>query len=204
MKKLYTLISLLFLLSSIRSSAIVCDSLTASFSDSLSADGSTHYFSNLSTVAYTATYSWSFGDGTTSTAFNPVHTYTTAGVYTIILNVIWTDGSEMCTDSGTFVGYFLGSDADTLSGNISFDGSAPSDTSSFFVRLITYDSALGILTAVDSTYSINTAPAYLPIPFTMFLRATTEQSQYYFLLSRVQRVTYLLMILQVHIGVMPG
>jgi glucose/arabinose dehydrogenase len=33
------------------------------------------------------TYSWSFGDGTTSTAANPSHTYTVAGQYTVRLTV---------------------------------------------------------------------------------------------------------------------
>ncbi len=33
----------------------------------------------------TVTYSWDFGDGNTSTAFTPVHTYSTAGVYTVQL-----------------------------------------------------------------------------------------------------------------------
>jgi len=36
-------------------------------------------------------YSWTFGDGTTSTAQNPSHTYTTAGTYSATLTV--TDGS---------------------------------------------------------------------------------------------------------------
>ena len=35
----------------------------------------------------TSTYQWNFGDGTTSTAQNPFHTYTTAGNYTVTLEV---------------------------------------------------------------------------------------------------------------------
>jgi len=34
-----------------------------------------------------ASWSWDFGDGTTSTAQNPVHTYTAAGTYTVSLSV---------------------------------------------------------------------------------------------------------------------
>src|SRR5439155_7831443 len=33
------------------------------------------------------TYGWNFGDGTTSTAANPSHTYTTTGIFTAILTV---------------------------------------------------------------------------------------------------------------------
>jgi gliding motility-associated-like protein len=42
-------------------------------------------FTNISTVTGTASYLWDFGDGTTSTAVNPQHTYTTAGTYTVRL-----------------------------------------------------------------------------------------------------------------------
>ena len=39
-----------------------------------------------------ASYSWSFGDGGTSTAANPTHTYSAAGTYTATLSVIQFDG----------------------------------------------------------------------------------------------------------------
>src|SRR5690606_36641451 len=35
----------------------------------------------------TQTYSWDFGDGTVSAAFNPSHTYTNPGTYIIMLAV---------------------------------------------------------------------------------------------------------------------
>jgi bacillolysin len=41
-------------------------------------------------------YSWNFGDGTTSTSANPTHAYTTAGTYTATLTVTDNDGA---TDS---------------------------------------------------------------------------------------------------------
>ncbi len=52
----------------------LCDINGTSFSPSSSATISTGYL---------ASYSWNFGDGGTSNASNPVHTYTTAGVYTV-------------------------------------------------------------------------------------------------------------------------
>lgn len=44
-------------------------------------------FQNLSTDAGSLTYQWSFGDGATSTALNPAHSYITAGTYSVILIV---------------------------------------------------------------------------------------------------------------------
>ncbi|MBC8046120.1 MAG: PKD domain-containing protein [Fimbriimonadaceae bacterium] len=49
-----------------------CDSLTATFSDA-------------STVFPTTDYLWLFGDGTSSTELNPIHTYTTPGSYLVQL-----------------------------------------------------------------------------------------------------------------------
>jgi PKD repeat protein len=43
---------------------------------------------------------WNFGDDSTSTATNPVHTYNTAGSYTVSLNVFGPLGSNTLTRSG--------------------------------------------------------------------------------------------------------
>jgi gliding motility-associated-like protein len=53
---------------------------------------------NIVTVDGIAGYVWNFGDGFTSTAASPVHTYNTAGVYNITLAVTTNGG---CTDSVT-------------------------------------------------------------------------------------------------------
>lgn len=45
-------------------------------------------------------WSWTFGDGGTSTAQNPSHTYTAAGAYTVSLTVINADGSDTLTRNG--------------------------------------------------------------------------------------------------------
>ncbi len=47
-------------------------------------------------------YNWDFGDGNTSTATNPVHSYTADGIYTIKLHVTDQYG---CTDSITYPDY---------------------------------------------------------------------------------------------------
>jgi PKD repeat protein len=44
-----------------------------------------------------ASYSWNFGDGTTSTARGPSHTYAAAGTYSVSLQVIAPDGSQAGT-----------------------------------------------------------------------------------------------------------
>ncbi|MEJ2591276.1 MAG: PKD domain-containing protein [Candidatus Thiodiazotropha sp.] len=41
-----------------------------------------------------SSYSWSFGDGATSNQANPTHTYSTAGVYNVILNVTDNNGDS--------------------------------------------------------------------------------------------------------------
>lgn len=55
-------------------------------------------FSNNSSAS--SNFSWNFGDGNTSTAANPTHTYTTAGTYTVSLTV----SSNACgSDNSTVV-----------------------------------------------------------------------------------------------------
>jgi len=57
------------------------DGLTVSFTDqSVDADGTI------------SSWSWSFGDGTTSTAQHPVHTYTVGGMFTVLLTVTDNEG----------------------------------------------------------------------------------------------------------------
>jgi len=51
-------------------------------------------FTNNSTGAGTLTYTWDFGDGTTSAAKSPAHTYTAKGTYTVTLT---TNSTAGCT-----------------------------------------------------------------------------------------------------------
>ena len=63
---------------------------TASFSASVS--NMTASFSNTSQNA--SSNLWDFGDGTTSSSTNPSHTYSSAGTYTVVLEVSNADGSD--------------------------------------------------------------------------------------------------------------
>jgi PKD repeat protein len=54
-------------------------------------------FTNESTGSYTETL-WHFGDGVTSTLESPTHTYTSAGTYTVTLDVSGPGGSDMLTE----------------------------------------------------------------------------------------------------------
>jgi PKD repeat protein len=48
---------------------------------------------------------WDFGDGTSSTARNPVHTYLVPGRYTVSLSVTRPGGTATCTRPGMFLAY---------------------------------------------------------------------------------------------------
>lgn len=62
-------------------------------------------FTNTSTsTGGFAGYYWTFGDGDTSTATSPVHTFVDTGTYTVKLAVVDTNG---CRDTATYVGYII-------------------------------------------------------------------------------------------------
>ena len=56
---------------------------------------STVSFSNTSTNA--TSYSWDFGDGSSSTSFNPSHTYTAGGAFSVILTATNAAGNNQIT-----------------------------------------------------------------------------------------------------------
>lgn len=71
-----------------------CDTTPPVAKFNLTSDTLTVTFNNLSS-AYSNYWLWDFGDGNTDTTFNPVHTYDSAGVYTVTL-VAWYNG---CNDT---------------------------------------------------------------------------------------------------------
>ncbi|XZF15101.1 PKD domain-containing protein [Chitinophagaceae bacterium MMS25-I14] len=95
-----------------------CAGHTASFTTLVS--GSTVYFYNTvaSFAGQTTALSWSFGDGTSGSGSNPVHTYASSGVHTVKLIVAWTDsvnGNVACRD--TVLGYVITSQTNNCSGH---------------------------------------------------------------------------------------
>ena len=58
-------------------------------------------FTDASTGTRITTWSWTFGDGGTSTARNPAHIYATAGTYTVTLKVTNAAGSARTTQTVT-------------------------------------------------------------------------------------------------------
>lgn len=97
--------------------------------DTLTFQFNGNYYSFADSNAVGTSYLWDFGDGTTSTDQNPIHTYATGGIYTVLLTVTGEDG---CTATGVIsvftdfngfpecIGYVLYTQTDTLS----FDFSA--------------------------------------------------------------------------------
>lgn len=72
--------------------------VTAGFT--FTVNGSAVSFVNTSTGNGVLTYLWNFGDGSTSTAQNPVHTYTAAGTYVVTLTVTNTlSNGTTCTQT---------------------------------------------------------------------------------------------------------
>ncbi len=79
----------------------ISNGVTANFSNSSPSACNapiTISFQNSSTGTGTLSYQWSFGDGGTSTATNPTHTYLTAGTYSVRLITISSAG---CRDTIT-------------------------------------------------------------------------------------------------------
>lgn len=56
-------------------------------------------FTNTSTATAGATYSWDMGDGTTFTTMDASHTYTANGVYTVVLTITDSCGTNMVTQT---------------------------------------------------------------------------------------------------------
>ncbi|WP_118949989.1 PKD domain-containing protein, partial [Taibaiella helva] len=144
----------------------LCDSLHADFTHTVT--GNTAHFTNTSNTVNTITpyaASWSFGDGSSTTQYNPSHTYAGPGTYTVTLAMVWVDSftmAQFCIDSISH-NVVIGSNPanNEISGNIYLDSfNAPNPTDSLKVWLILHDSTTNTLTAVDSLFLSAFNPHY--------------------------------------------
>lgn len=133
------------------------------------ASGSSTYqfYNNSSTFpGQTNASLWMFGDGTTSTTLNPIHTYSTPGNYNVVLINKWVDSANnvVCIDS-TYTNLSV---SNSIQGYIHVDSTTMTTPDTFKVWLIQNDSVNNTLTAVDSqivsgywwiNYQFNNEPA---------------------------------------------
>lgn len=99
--------------------------------------GNSFVFTNGSTGTAPFTYSWAFGDGTTSTAANPVKVYTATGTYTVKLKTTGTGGADSITHTVTVgatpaYGFAIDSASQPLAGNsFTFTSTTPTTVNTY-------------------------------------------------------------------------
>ncbi|HEY1031200.1 MAG TPA: PKD domain-containing protein [Flavipsychrobacter sp.] len=135
-----------------------CTGLNAGFTSSHT--GTVVSFTNTSSSipGANASYVWSFGDGTSSSLPNPIHTYAVSDSYWVCLITTWRDSltsAFLCTDSiCNWISAVGPSPAGDIAGYIFQDsttfGAPRIDSPYYKVWLIQYDSATTSLYAVDS------------------------------------------------------
>ncbi|MFT5859468.1 MAG: PKD repeat protein [Flavobacteriaceae bacterium] len=76
-----------------------CSTPVAGFT--ISGTEPTYNFTNTSAITGSATYSWDFGDATTSTLSDPSHTFTSNGVWAVVLTVTDSCGTNLFTSTIT-------------------------------------------------------------------------------------------------------
>lgn len=75
----------------------IIPSFTASQNPVLLSNGGTVTFTSGSVAPANSTYSWDFGDGNTSNAQNPTHTYSSTGVYDVSMTI--SDAAGICSET---------------------------------------------------------------------------------------------------------
>jgi PKD repeat protein len=100
-------------------------------------------------------YTWDFGDGTTGTGQNPVHTYSTAAQYFVTLVTAVVDSLNDTCVSKFYDNVYLGQlNGGTIYGTIS---SKTYSVDKALVYLIQYNLKDSTLTAVDSVYAMDSS-----------------------------------------------
>jgi len=130
---------------------------------------------NLNTIGYS--YSWSFGDGATSTDANPTHNYATTGYYEVCLTVYWANVS--CADVYCTYVYVNDQNANLYIYGQVFAGANYADEGT--VYLVQQDTTSGAMTiAAETPISGGTYYFSNISPGTYFVRASlSETSAYY-------------------------
>lgn len=121
------------------------------------------FFTNFSTTSHTS-YSWSFGDATSSTAYSPNHTYSSYGTRNVTLSVY--DTVSGCTNTETrqvttfpLTSAFSASDSVVCKGaSITFTGPTNPDYSSY--TWIFGDASTSTTTTNTTTHSYSTTGTY--------------------------------------------
>ncbi|UTW60904.1 PKD domain-containing protein [bacterium SCSIO 12741] len=133
---------------------------TADFSSSTS--GLTAYFIDSSYATFGYSLYWDFGDGNTSTAYYPNHTYSSAGNYMVCLTVV--DTVNNCSDSICKSVTVAGSSGSNCSANFSYSASGTtatfSNSSSNNVYNTWYFGDGSSSMATNPTYTYSSAGTY--------------------------------------------
>ncbi|RYD57427.1 MAG: T9SS type A sorting domain-containing protein [Sphingobacteriales bacterium] len=122
-----------------------CSSKFANFTRTV--NGLQVMFNNTSTSGGTQTHHWDFGDGNTSTAKHPTHTYAAAGWYVVKLINSW---DSLCADTTSDSVTVNTTMNNFIRGYIIKDSTIAPLVPTYKVWLIVHDSAANTLTAVDS------------------------------------------------------
>lgn len=132
-------------------------------------------FTNTSTGSGTLSYAWDFGDGGTSTATNPSHTYTAAGSYNVTLVVTSSTG---CTNSIVKTNAVV---INFLTASFSAPASACVNTGINFINSTTpaptsvfWDFGDGTNSAVNNPTKIYTTPGIYLVKLVTYLGACAD------------------------------
>lgn len=133
--------------------ALPTAAFTVSSATTQCSNSDNYTFNNTSTTGVGVTYLWNFGDGTTSTLYNPTKSYTTAGTFIVNLTVTNSVGSVTTSQTvivlaGPTVGFT------TLSNTNSGNSFTFISTSTVPAGTMTYYWDLGDGTLVDSTVNV--------------------------------------------------
>ena len=130
---------------------------------------------NLNTIGYS--YSWSFGDGATSTDSNPTHNYATTGYYEVCLTVSLPNDS--CTDTYCTYVYVYDQNANLYIYGQVFAGANYADEGT--VYLVQQDTTSGAMTIAAETPITGGTYYFSNIsPGTYFVRASLSETSLYY------------------------